>query len=286
MADPRGQPAGFGALVSPSLSYAGVDQGIDFTGSGIVYALGDGIVTRVKASGSGWPGQGAVVNYRITSGPAAGRYVYVAEDFVPAAGLKPGSRVSKGQPIGSATGSGLAPGIEIGWAQPNGLPLAPRPPARPAPQYTPAGENFRQFVATGNNSGFSLPSDLAAGAQHIPGVVQGEAVVGAAQSTAQFLGHLTDPHYILRGLQIFAGGALVAMGLYLLVRQVGLATSTVSLPTPLEAGANAVAAASPTEREARYHARRPAPRRETIRTGPQPVYGRRRGTEAYGEVPF
>jgi hypothetical protein len=57
---------------------------------------------------------------------------------------------------------------------------------------------------------------------HIPGVVQAEGIAG-------FLGKLTDPSYILRGLQIVAGGALVMAGVVLLARQVALAAD---LPDP------------------------------------------------------
>ncbi len=137
--------AGYGALVGGSAAFAGEDQGIDFTGPGPVYALGNGVVTRRVDSGSGWPGQGAVLVYRLTSGPGAGRYVYVSEDFAPRADLKVGSRVTKGDVLGQATGSGLAPGIEVGYANANGRPLAPRPIPR-AP--TPLGHAFDAFVQT------------------------------------------------------------------------------------------------------------------------------------------
>lgn len=55
-----------------------------------------------------------------------------------------------------------------------------------------------------------------AAAQHIPGVVQ-------AESVAKFLGHLTDPSYLLRGGEIIAGAVLVFGGLFLLAKQIGLA---------------------------------------------------------------
>lgn len=229
---------GYGELVGPGASYAGVDQGIDFTGGFDVYALDRAVITRVSRGGSGWPGEGAVVNYRLLSGPAAGRYVYVAEDFAPRSGLRPGMIVQRGESIGRATGSGKAPGIEVGWAQPSGIPLAPRPAPRPAPQYTPQGENFRQFVAAGAGRAPGVPSlsSINSAARHVPGVAQAEGVVGAGVSVATFIGRLTDPAYILRGLQIVAGGVLVLVGLALLVRQVALAAD---LPDPagLAAGA-------------------------------------------------
>ncbi len=146
----RTQVSQYGALVGRGARFAGIDQGIDFTGGPFpVYALGDGKITRIERSGSGWPGQGAVLNYQIETGPAAGRYVYVAEDFAPDPSLKVGSKVSKGGILGLATGSGLAPGIEIGWADASGIPTAPRPPARPAPQFTTQGADFDKFAQTG-----------------------------------------------------------------------------------------------------------------------------------------
>lgn len=239
MADPRGQPAGFKALVGDGLAYAGVDQGIDFTGAGSVYALDNAVVTRVTRGGSGWPGEGAVLNYKLLSGPKAGQYVYVAEDFAPRSDLRPGMIVKRGEIIGQATGSGKAPGIEVGWAQPSGIPLAPRPAPRPAPQYTPEGESFRQFVATGSagagGGGISIGSvagDVNSGLRHVPGVAQVEGVVGGVSSVAGFLGRLTDPSYILRGLQIVAGAVLALVGVGLLVRQVALAAD---LPDPAQA---------------------------------------------------
>ncbi len=233
----------YGALVGPGLSFAGVDQGIDFTGSGDVYAPYGAVVTRVQAGGSGWPGQGAVVNLQILEGPAAGHYLYYAEDLTPL--VKQGQKVTAGQVIAKATGSGQAPGIEIGWAQPSGIPLAPRPPARPAPQYTQAGDSFNRFIQavtdvqthrggggiTGAITGTIGDAASAANsaARHVPGVAQVEGAVGAVSSVGDFLGKLVDPHYILRGLQVLAGGALVAMGVVLLARQVALAAD---LPDP------------------------------------------------------
>jgi hypothetical protein len=45
----------------------------------------------------------------------------------------------------------------------------------------------------------------------------------------RFLGKITDPHNILRGLQVVAGAVLVLVGVVLLARQVALAAD---VPTP------------------------------------------------------
>lgn len=60
---------------------------------------------------------------------------------------------------------------------------------------------------------------------HIPGV-------STVESIGSFLGKLTDPSYILRGLQIVAGAGLVITGGVLLVRQVALSAD---LPDPVTA---------------------------------------------------
>ena len=93
-----------GARVTPQR----IDQGVDYSGSGTLAAIGDGKVTYVGTSGTGWPG--AFVEYQLTGGPDSGRYVYYAESISPAAGLHVGQTVRAGQPIASING-----GIEIGW---------------------------------------------------------------------------------------------------------------------------------------------------------------------------
>jgi LysM repeat protein len=88
-----------------------VDQGVDYTGTGAVYALGDGTITNVR--NSGWPG-GTFIGLHLSDGPDAGKYVYYAEDINPAVGA--GQSLTAGEMIGYATGSG----IEVGWAAPPG----------------------------------------------------------------------------------------------------------------------------------------------------------------------
>ncbi|MGO9889184.1 MAG: hypothetical protein ACLP0L_14895 [Solirubrobacteraceae bacterium] len=97
-----------GASVTPER----IDQGVDYAGSGPLGAIGDGTVTYVGTSGTGWPG--AYVEYRLTDGPDAGRYVYYAEGISPAAGLHVGQSVHAGQTIAEII-AGDSNGIEIGW---------------------------------------------------------------------------------------------------------------------------------------------------------------------------
>jgi hypothetical protein len=97
-----------GASVTPER----IDQGVDYAGSGPLGAISDGTITYVGTSGTGWPG--AYVEYRLTDGPDAGRYVYYAEGISPAAGLHVGQSVHAGQPIAQII-AGDSNGIEIGW---------------------------------------------------------------------------------------------------------------------------------------------------------------------------
>ena len=58
-----------------------IDQGVDYSGFGPIYAIGDGVV--LSTANSGWPG-GTFIAYRLTDGPANGLVVYAAEDINPA----------------------------------------------------------------------------------------------------------------------------------------------------------------------------------------------------------
>jgi murein DD-endopeptidase MepM/ murein hydrolase activator NlpD len=88
-----------------------VDMGVDFAGTGPVYAIGAGVVMQAKACCSGWPG-GGWITYQLTDGPAVGEVVYFAEDVTPA--VQPGQKVTPGTVIGHMyQGSS---GIETGWS--------------------------------------------------------------------------------------------------------------------------------------------------------------------------
>ena len=122
--------------------------GVDFSGSGPVYALGNGVVTEAEASGSGWPG-GGWITYQLTSGPARGLVVYLAEDVTP--------DVQVGQTVTSATVIGNmfngSDGIETGWAMGNGSTEEPESQAPEAgsigadgPFPTIVGLNFDELL--------------------------------------------------------------------------------------------------------------------------------------------
>ena len=88
-----------------------VDMGVDFAGTGPVYAIGAGVVMQAKACCSGWPG-GGWITYQLTDGPAVGEVVYFAEDVTPS--VQVGQKVTPGTVIGHMYSGGS--GIETGWA--------------------------------------------------------------------------------------------------------------------------------------------------------------------------
>ena len=95
-------------LAGAHLTPERIDQGVDYSGSGPLGAIGDGKITYAGTSGTGWPG--AFIEFQLTDGPDAGRYVYYAESISPVAGLHVGQTVRAGQPLAQING-----GIEIGW---------------------------------------------------------------------------------------------------------------------------------------------------------------------------
>jgi hypothetical protein len=98
------------------LSAERVDEGVDFSGTGPVYAIGDGVITSATGAAGGWPG-GGWITYQLADGPGQGLIVYVAEDITPT--VQVGQHVSPSTVIGYMFEGG--DGIEIGWAALNGL---------------------------------------------------------------------------------------------------------------------------------------------------------------------
>ncbi len=90
-----------------------VDQGVDYAGSGPIYALGDGVV--MNTTNAGWPG-GAFITYQLSDGPASGDIVYVAENIVP--DVQVGQLVTPSTVIGTLVDA--SPNMETGWAEPPG----------------------------------------------------------------------------------------------------------------------------------------------------------------------
>ncbi|HET7484653.1 MAG TPA: lytic murein transglycosylase [Solirubrobacterales bacterium] len=104
--------------VSPFLSATTgrIDQGVDFTGTGPIAAVGD---AEILATGApGWPEGGGVL-YKLTSGQRAGQVIFVYEGI--AATVHAGQHVSAGDQIGVFVPGGS---IEMGFADAAGVPLS------------------------------------------------------------------------------------------------------------------------------------------------------------------
>lgn len=93
-----------------------IDQGVDYCGSGPVYAMGNAVVENVYAGD--WP-SGVFIAYRLSDGPAKGLVVYVAENLTPKVVM--GQRVTPRTVLGVVHDARTC--METGWADgsaPNG----------------------------------------------------------------------------------------------------------------------------------------------------------------------
>ncbi len=90
-----------------------IDQGVDYCGSGPIYALGDGVVTNLYDPS--WP-SGVFISYRLSDGPAAGHVVYVAENVTPTVSI--GERVTPATVVGILHDAKTC--LETGWARDGG----------------------------------------------------------------------------------------------------------------------------------------------------------------------
>jgi hypothetical protein len=99
-------------LASAQLTGERIDQGVDYAGTGTLAALGAGRLTYVATSATGWPG--SFIEYRLSTGAAAGCFVYYAEGVRPIHGLRVGQTVKAGQTIAQII-PGWPTGIELGW---------------------------------------------------------------------------------------------------------------------------------------------------------------------------
>ena len=97
-----------------ALSPERIDQGVDYSGFGPIYAIGDGVV--LSTLNGGWPG-GTFIAYQLTDGPASGLVVYAAEDIEPS--VQVGATVTSSTVLGQIFAG--PDGIETGWADGSAL---------------------------------------------------------------------------------------------------------------------------------------------------------------------
>ena len=141
-----------------------IDQGVDFSGAGPIYPIGDAVITNAQGNNSGWPG-GGWITYRLTNGPAAGLYVYVAEDVMPTVAV--GQSVTPDTVIANMYEG--YDGIETGWAMASGFTAESQAPeaggisgAGPFP--TDVGTNFDELLQAlgvpAANNRYDYPSGI------------------------------------------------------------------------------------------------------------------------------
>lgn len=94
-----------------------IDQGVDYGGSGPVHPIGNGTIVNLK--NDGWPG-GAFIVYKLKDGPAAGKFVFFAENCPPVSSLNIGDAVTPDDVICNMIDAD--PHIETGWADGSGNP--------------------------------------------------------------------------------------------------------------------------------------------------------------------
>ena len=214
-------------IFGPS-NYAGVDQGVDFRGAGQIPALGPATVTDVGRAHIIEGGTYPYVVYRLDSGPYRGRYVYVAENFVPAVHV--GQHLKEGQSMGAALGS--YPFIEIGF---NKTPQGWNAVA-PLGGATATGQAMKRYIygLIGTAPPVTVPFNPAQAVLNQVNVAGSDPIQGAintGRSVADLIGRLLDPAFWLRALELVGGFLIAMLGLYLLARQAGVA-GVPQPPTP------------------------------------------------------
>lgn len=131
--------------IGPGLTLGRTDQGVDWGGSGPLYAINAGTIVNVY--NSGWPG-GTFIVLRLDKPPAGipSPDIYYAEDIIPLVSI--GQHVNAGDLIGRATGG--SSGIELGFADPNaiGQALAARQGGYTEGVPTQLGQQFKKWLET------------------------------------------------------------------------------------------------------------------------------------------
>ncbi len=132
-----------------------IDQGVDFTGTGPIGAIGDAVI--LKTGALGWPEGGGVL-YRLLGGSHAGQVIFVYEGLTPT--VHAGERVAAGQQIATFVPGGS---IETGFADASGVPLSHSTYYEGA--VTEWGKRMAAFLKEiGDNGGLALDfSGLSAG---------------------------------------------------------------------------------------------------------------------------
>ncbi len=119
-----------------------IDQGVDYSGTGPVYAVGNGVVIDSNPH-SQWP-DGNWISYQLSDGPAAGKIIYFAEDC--AVAVSAGQNVTPNTVICNMYTRTKGPGVETGWAQPGLVERAVAHSEYHEGLATSYGQNFSAFM--------------------------------------------------------------------------------------------------------------------------------------------
>lgn len=139
-----------------------IDQGVDYGGSGPVYAVGNATVIYSSTS-AGWPG-GNFISYKLKDGAAAGKVIFFAENCDTK--VKPGENITSDTVICQMNDA--SPHTETGWGVPEGSSIAAAHSVYHEGDVTAYGVNFSTFMEKigappGVNNGTPVVGSLPAG---------------------------------------------------------------------------------------------------------------------------
>jgi hypothetical protein len=154
-----GLSSGARAAVAYQNPFAGEQPYIDRTDMGVdvclspgdpIRAVGNGVVVGIMKN---WFQKQPYIWYQLTSGPDAGRYVYVAEQIKHLAPI--GATLQAGDVVARYAGKGTC--IEMGWSAATGATLAQATTGYTEGQVTVAGVSFARFLmSVGVQGNFEL----------------------------------------------------------------------------------------------------------------------------------
>ncbi|MGB0096606.1 MAG: phage tail tip lysozyme [Solirubrobacteraceae bacterium] len=125
-----------------------VDMGSDYDGTGEIDSFGEAKITFAGTGiGGGWTCATSInggVVYELLDGAYAGKYIYVAEDVIPA--VHTGQIVAAGQKIADFPSNGCD---EMGWEAPSTAGAAVEPLAETLPGFS--GDQSPQAIACGDS---------------------------------------------------------------------------------------------------------------------------------------
>ena len=137
---------------TPGYYVGRTDMGVDvcLNAGDPIAAIGNGVVVGIQPD---WFEKEPYIWYQLTSGPEAGRYVYVAEQITRL--VKVGQQLTAGQTIATYAKKGTC--IETGWSAANGATLAQSTTGYHEGEVTTAGISFAHLlISVGVQGNFEL----------------------------------------------------------------------------------------------------------------------------------